>query len=92
MFYEGRWFKLHISQQYKVDFTFKVMGKVWLSLQVAGDIAESPSCWPDTTHYCPLSYTSKLEKQQKHPLFIIFDLITVTALAEDWDYTSVRLE
>lgn len=45
-----------------------------------------------TPHYYPLSYTSKLEKQQKHHLFIIFDPITVTALAEDWDYTSVRLE
>ena len=83
MFYEGRWFKLHISQQYKVDFTFKVMGKVWLSLQVAGDIAESPPLgdWGQT--HCPVSYTSKVEKHKKYSLFITFDHITVTALAED---------
>jgi len=47
---------------------------------------------PHITVHCPTPYTSKLEKQQKHHLFIIFDPITVTALAEDWDYTSVRLE
>ncbi len=55
----------------------------------------APSCWPDT-HYCPLSTNLNWKNNKKHPLFICFDHITVTALTEDGDtkdnYTSVRLE